>query len=49
MRYGEKGDLLHGQGHTVGRISTQPIFSYLQGSDMSYMLKQTKIIKGMHS
>jgi hypothetical protein len=31
----EKGDLLHGSGHALGRgrVSTQPIFSHLKGTD----------------
>jgi hypothetical protein len=37
----EKGDSLHGLGHAMGRgrVSTQPIFSHIQGADMSYRLK----------
>jgi hypothetical protein len=37
----EKGDLLHGSGHVVGRgrITTQSIFSHLQGKSMSYRFK----------
>jgi hypothetical protein len=37
----EKG---HRWGHAVGRgrINTQPIFSHLQGADMSCRFKQTK-------
>jgi hypothetical protein len=35
--FGEKGDLLHSSGHAVGRgkVNPQPIFSHLQGADMS--------------
>jgi hypothetical protein len=37
----EKGDLLHGLGHAMGRgrVSTQHIFSHFQGIDMSYRFK----------
>jgi hypothetical protein len=37
----EKGGLLHCLGHTVGRsrVSTQPIFSHLWGTDMSFSFK----------
>jgi hypothetical protein len=50
----EKGDLLYGSGHAVGRarVSTLLIFSYLRGTDMSYRFKQTKKLgagnQGMH-
>jgi hypothetical protein len=55
MMKAEKGDLLHGCGHVMGRgrVSTQLIFSHLQGIDMSYKFKYTKELeigdKGMHS
>jgi hypothetical protein len=44
MMKAEKGSLLHSPGHAVGRgiVSTQFIFSYLWGTDMSYRFKQTK-------
>jgi hypothetical protein len=44
MRRAEKGDLLHSTGHTMGRgkISTQSIFTHLQGINMSFRFKQTK-------
>jgi hypothetical protein len=40
----EKGGLLNGSGHAMGRgrVSTQLIFSHLWDSDMSYRFKQTK-------
>jgi hypothetical protein len=47
----EKGGLLHSLGHAVGRgrISTQPIFSHLQGTDMSYRVKWTKELGTGHT
>jgi hypothetical protein len=51
----EKGDLLHGSAHAVGRgrISIQLILSHLWGTDMSYRFKKTKELgigdKGMYS
>jgi hypothetical protein len=55
MVKGEKGGLLHGLGHAMGRgrVSTQLILSHLCGTDMSYRFKQTKDLgagdKVMHS
>jgi hypothetical protein len=35
-----KGDLLHNSGqHWRGRVSTQVIFSHLQGTDMNFSFK----------
>jgi hypothetical protein len=52
MSNGE-GSLICSLGHTTGRskVSTQPIFSYLQGTSMSFGIKQIRITtgaKGMH-
>jgi hypothetical protein len=40
----EKGGLLHGSGHAVGRgkVSTELILSHLQSTEMSYRFKWTK-------
>jgi hypothetical protein len=40
----EKGDLLHGLGHNMekGTISTQPIFSHLQGTDRAMSLNRQR-------
>jgi hypothetical protein len=40
----EKGGLLHASGHATGRgrVSTQLIFSHLQGADTSYRLNRQK-------
>jgi hypothetical protein len=51
----EKGGLLHGSGHAMGRggISTQLIFRLFQGTDMSYRFNNQKNwgqgTRGMHS
>jgi hypothetical protein len=51
----EKGNLLQDSGHAVerGRVSTQPIFSHLWSTDMSYRFKYIRELgagdKGMHS
>jgi hypothetical protein len=44
----EKGGLLHGSGHTLGRgrVNIQLIFSHLWGTDMSYRFKQTEELGG---
>jgi hypothetical protein len=37
----QKEDILQGSGHAIGRgrVSAQPFFRHLQGTDMSYRFK----------